>query len=268
MSTPRPAPLALITGASSGIGLEMARDLYQRGYDLLIVGSSERIDEAAAELRGPDPTTERTIIPVRADLTTYDGVEDVWTAFTDLDRPLDAALLNAGMGIGGAFVDTDLDDELKMIALNCTSQVHLAKRVIPLLVTQGHGRVLFTSSVSATTATPYEPVYGPTRSFVFSFANGLREELRGTGVSVTTLLPGATDSGFHGKAGMGDTKFGDNTWKNDRRDVARQGVEAMLKGRPHVIGGNRATKRTGLLNKFLPETYKARRQGKQARPSH
>lgn len=265
--TPSPStrPLALVTGASSGIGLEMARELARRGHDLVVVGSSERVTEAAEELRSGSPTGVE-VTPIQTDLTTYDGVEAAWQAVLDLARPLDAALLNAGMGIGGAFVDTDLDDELRMIRLNCVSQVHLAKRVVPFLVDQGRGRLLFTSSLSATTPTPYEPVYGPTRAFVFSFANGLREELRGTGVSVTALLPGATDSDFHGKAGMGDTTFGDNSWKNDRREVARQGVEAMLAGRPHVVGGDAATKRSGLLNKVLPEVLKARRQGKLAAP--
>ena len=260
-------PLALITGASSGIGLEMAKELKSRGYDLVITGSSERVDQAADELAAIDPGATDLIEAVRADLTEYQGVEEVWAAVSALDRILDVAVLNAGMGIGGAaFKDTDLDDELRMIDLNVTSQVHLAKRVVQHMSANGGGRILFTSSVSATTPTPYEPVYGPTRSFIYSFANGLREELRGSGVSVTSLLPGATDSEFHSRAGMGNTHFGDNSWKNSRVDVARQGIEAMLKGHRFVIGGNKATKRAGLVNKFLPESLKSYRQGRMAKP--
>jgi len=270
MTTTSHRPLALVTGGSSGIGLELARALRDRGHDLVVVGSSERVEEAAEELRRPSGSgqdaEDAEVTAVRADLTTYDGVEAVWAAVQAAGRPLDVAALNAGMGVGGAFVDTDLDEELRMIALNVTSQVHLAKRVVPAMVARGSGRVLFTSSISATTPTPYEPVYGPTRAFVLSFADGLREELRGTGVSVTTLLPGATDSEFHARAGMGDTKFGDNSWKNDRATVARQGVEALMRGRAHVVGGDPATKRTALVNKFLPEGLKAARQGKAARP--
>ena len=102
----------------------------------------------------------------------------------DTGRPLAAAALNAGIGIGGAFVNTALEDELRMIAVNTTSQVHLAKKIVPGMVAARDGRILFTSSLSATTPTPYETVYGPTRAFVYSFAQSLREELRGTGVTV------------------------------------------------------------------------------------
>ena len=110
-------------------------------------------------------------------------------------------------------------------------------------------------------------MYGPTRAFVYSFAESLREELLGTGVTVTALLPGATDSEFHQRAGMGDTKFGDNSWKNSRELVARKGYEALMAGRDHVIGGDRATWRAAVINKFLPERVKAHRQGNMARPS-
>lgn len=184
----------------------------------------------------------------------------------DTGRPLAAAALNAGIGIGGAFIDTALEDELRMIAINATSQVHLAKRIVTAMVAARSGRILFTSSLSATTPTPYETVYGPTRAFVYSFAESLREELLGTGVTVTALLPGATDSEFHQRAGMGDTKFGDNSWKNSRELVARKGFEAMMAGRDHVIGGDRATWRAAVRNKFLPERVKAHRQAKMARP--
>jgi uncharacterized protein len=131
-----------------------------------------------------------------------------------------------------------------------------AKRIVPGMIAARSGRILFTSSLSATTPTPYETVYGPTRAFVYSFAQSLREELLGTGVTVTALLPGATDSEFHQRAGTGDTRFGDNSWKNSRELVARQGFEALMAGRDHVIGGGRATWRRG------PEQIPARtRQG-------
>lgn len=267
MSTAQKNPLALVTGASSGIGLEIAKDLKRRGHDLVIVGSSHRINQAAVTLSGLGHREDGLVVPVQADLTTRDGVENAWRAVEALGEPLDVAVLNAGMGVGGAaFKDTDLDEELTMIQLNVTSQVHLAKRVVQHMAAHRRGRILFTSSVSATTPTPYEPVYGPTRAFIWSFANGLREELRGSGVTVTCLLPGATDSEFHARAGMGKTRFGDNSWKNSRGDVARQGVEALLKGRHHVVGGNRSTKFAGLVNKILPESVKAFKQGRAARP--
>jgi uncharacterized protein len=256
-------PQALVTGGSSGIGLELARQFAAHGFDLVIGGSSDRVDNAASSLR----QTGATVVPVKSDLATYDGVEAVWSAVQDTGRPLAAAALNAGIGIGGAFIDTALEDELRMIAINATSQVHLAKRIVPGMVAAGAGRILFTSSLSATTPTPYETVYGPTRAFVYSFAQSLREELLGTGVTVTALLPGATDSEFHQRAGMGDTKFGDNSWKNSRVLVAQKGYEALMAGRDHVIGGDRATWRAAVINKFLPERVKAHRQATMARTS-
>jgi len=264
MTSPKPArPLALVTGGSSGIGQELARQFAMHGFDLVIGGSSDRVEDAAARLQQVGATE----IPVKSDLATYDGVEAVWKAVQDTGRPLAAAALNAGIGIGGAFIDTALEDELRMIAINVTSQVHLAKRIVPGMVAARSGRILFTSSLSATTPTPYETVYGPTQAFVYSFAESLREELLGTGVTVTALLPGATDSEFHQRAGMGDTKFGDNSWKNSRELVARKGYEALMAGRDHVIGGDRATWRAAVINKFLPERVKAHRQGNMARPS-
>ena len=264
MTSPKPGrPLALVTGGSSGIGLELARQFAAHGFDLVIGGSSGRVEHAAAALR----QAGAAVVPVKSDLATYDGVEAVWKAVQDTGRPLAAAALNAGIGIGGAFIDTALEDELRMIAINVTSQVHLAKRIVPGMVAARNGRILFTSSLSATTPTPYETVYGPTRAFVYSFAQSLREELLGTGVTVTALLPGATDSEFHRRAGMGDTRFGDNSWKNSRELVARKGYEALMAGRDHVIGGDRATWRAAVINKFLPERVKAHRQGNMARPS-
>jgi uncharacterized protein len=226
----------------------------------VIGGSSDRVYQVAAELR----LNGATVVPVKSNLATYDGVEAVWSAVQDTGRPLAAAALNACIGIGGAVTDTALEDELRMIAINATSQVHLAKRIVPGMVAVRSGRILFTSSLSATTPTPYETVYGPTRAFVYSFAQSLREELLGTGVTVTALLPGATDSEFHQRAGMGDAKFGDKSWKNSRELVARKGFEALMAGRDHVIGGDRATWRAAVRNKFLPERVKAHRQVRMA----
>lgn len=129
-----------------------------------------------------------------------------------------------------------------------------------------HGRILVTSSLSATLPTPYETVYGPSRAFTRMFALGLREELKEHGVSVTALLPGATDSDFHSRAGMDDTAFGPTMKKNSRKEVARQGFAALMAGRAEVVGGDRATKWTAVKHRFLPETWKAARHARKARP--
>ena len=174
-------------------------------------------------------------------------------------------MLNVGIGLGGRFLDTELEDELRLIAINVTGTVHMAKRVARHMAARGRGRILVTSSISATTPTPFETVYGPSKAFGFSFAESLREELREHGVVVTALLPGPTDSDFHEHAGMGDTEIGRNE-KNDKTLVARQGVEALLRGDDHVVGGDEATKQQAVDNRTTPEPEKAERQGEQARP--
>ena len=262
-TAPSARPLALVTGASNGIGLEIARELARRGHDLVVTGRSARTDEIAEELRGLDVDT----FPVRADLADYDAVEALWKATVELGRPLEVAVLNAGIGVGGAFADVDLADDLKLIDLNVKSVVHLAKRVVVDMIPRRSGRILMTSSISATKPTPYETTYGPSRAFVYMFAEALRAEVLEHGITVTALLPGATDSDFHVRAGMGDTKFGDNSWKNDKRVVARQGVDALFAGKDVVVGGDRATKRKALLNRFLPERVKAERHARGARPT-
>jgi uncharacterized protein len=259
-------PLALVTGGSSGIGFELAARLAERGYDVAISGQSERVHDAAKEL----DELGVEAYPFRADAATFDGVEAFWRFVADLERPINVACLNVGIGVGGAFADTDLDDELRMIAINCAGTVHMAKRVVRAMLDQGPDqgdrRILVVSSVSATTPTPYEPVYGPTKAFGFSFAESIREELREDGITVTALLPGATDSEFHANAGMGDTVFGDNSWKNDRTEVARQGIEALFAGDDDVVGGDEATKQQVVDHRSMSEPEKVARQGAMARP--
>lgn len=252
--------LALVTGASAGIGLQIAKELSQRGHDIVGIGSGDRIDKLADEITGV------TVVPIQADLSTADGVETVLHRVDELARPLDVVALNAGKSLGGSFHNTDLDDELHMLDLNVVGQIRLAKHIVHKMAAQRHGRILVTSSLSALTPTPYESIYGPTRAFMLAFAQGLREEMKEYGVSVTALLPGATATDFHHTAGMDNTKFGSNAWKNDPTQVARQGVDALFAGKAQVIGGNAATKRAAALNKVLPESIKAKRFAKDSRP--
>lgn len=261
MNTAR--PLAMVTGGSAGIGLELAKQFARHGYDVAISGSSDKVFAAADSLKelGTDA------YPFQADASTYDGVEAFWQFVADLDRPLEAAALNVGIARGGAFVDNALEDELTIIAINITGTVHMAKRVVQHMVANGGGRILIVSSVSATTPTPFETVYGPSKAFGFSFAEGLREELRDTGVSVTALLPGATNSDFHANAGMGNTKYGDNSWKNDKALVARQGFEALMNGDDHVVGGDARTRQIAIDNRTTAETIKAARHAEGTRPA-
>ncbi|MER6223502.1 SDR family NAD(P)-dependent oxidoreductase [Streptomyces sp900105755] len=263
MSSPAsPRPLALVTGASAGIGHELAKLFAINGFDLIATGRGEHTDQAATDLARQGVH----VTPVRADLSQSDGVETVWRAVAETGRPLEAAVLNAGRSIGGAFLDTDLEDELSLIRLNVASVVHLAKHVARHMAGNGRGRILITSSLSATLPTPYETVYWPSRAFTRMFALGLREELKEHGVSVTCLMPGATDSDFHSRAGMNNNAFGPGMKKNSRKEVARQDFLALMNGRAEVVGGDPATKRTAIEHRFLPETYKAARHATKAKP--
>lgn len=255
-------PLAMVTGASSGIGLELAKQFAEHGYDVAISGSSARIEDAATEIRslGVDA------YPFRADAATYNGVEGFWTFTVGLGRPVDAAALNVGIGLGGAFVENRLEDEFRLIDINIRGTVHMAKRLVQHMVPNGRGRILIVSSISATTPTPFETVYGPSKAFGFSLAESIREELRGTGVTVTALLPGATDSDFHANAGMSNTKLGPGFQKNDKTLVARQGIAALLSDVDHVVGGDEATKQVVVDNRTTPEPVKAANQAELTRP--
>src|SRR5689334_15095029 len=169
MTTATPTrPLAVVTGASSGIGYELAKQFAQHGYDLIIAAEDTDIQAAAGSLGGDGAVT---VQPVQADLATYDGVEQLYEAVLAAGRPVDALALNAGRGAGGDFTrDTDLRDELNIIDVNITSTVHLAKRILPDLVRRGDGKVLFTSSIAATMPGSYQAVYNASKAFVQSFA--------------------------------------------------------------------------------------------------
>ncbi|PPA69212.1 oxidoreductase [Jeotgalibacillus proteolyticus] len=252
----------MITGASSGLGFEMAKLFAKDGYDLAITGSSDRIFEAAETIRELGVEA----YPHKADAAAYEGVEGFWDFVSDLDRPVEAAVLNVGIGIGGgSFLETSLEDEMRLISINITGTVHLAKRVVHHMVPNSRGKILIVSSISATTPTPYETVYGPSKAFGFAFAESLREELRETGVTVTALLPGATDTNFHANAGMGDTQIGSSS-KNDKELVAKQGYEALMNDIDHVVGGDEKTKKEAEDNRTTSETEKAAIHAEKTRP--
>jgi uncharacterized protein len=256
-------PLAVVTGASSGIGYELAREFAEHGYDLVIAAEDAGIDDAAGTLaRDAGPT----VTPVRVDLATEAGVEELYARITATGRPVDAIALNAGVGAGGDFTrQTDLRDELTIVDLNVRSTVHLAKRVLPDMVRRGEGRVLFTSSIASTMPGAFQAVYNGSKAFVQSFAEALRNELKDTGVTVTSLMPGPTDTEFFERADMTDTRVGSGK-KDDPAQVAKQGFEALMKGDDHVVGGSVKNKVQAVANKVVPDTAKAEMHRKMAEP--
>lgn len=251
-----------MTGASSGIGFELTRQFVEHGYDVLAVADDAEIERAAASLSqdgGP------TVTPLRADLADYDGCEQVYRAVVGTGRRLDAVAVNAGRGIGGDFVrETDMMDELNVIDVNVTSTVHIAKRLLPEMLEHG-GHALFTSSIAATMPGTYQAVYNASKSFVQSFAEALRAELKDTPISVTALMPGPTDTNFFHRAEMDDTKVGTGP-KDDPALVAKQGFEAMLKDKEKVIAGSARTKVQGMAAKVLPDSRTAEMHRRMAEP--
>jgi len=254
--------LALVTGASSGIGLELARLFVEDGFDVIVTAEDDELAAAQASLAG----NGGEVRAVMADLSSHDGVERLWAAVDAGGRPLDAVALNAGIGVNGDFTrDIPLGDDLQLIAVNVTAVVHLAKRILPGMVERGQGRVLITSSVAATMPGPYYATYAASKAFLQSFAQAIRFELKDTGVTVTALQPGPTETEFFDRAGMGGTKVADAD-KDDPAEVARDGFEALMAGKDHVIAGSVKNKAQVAGGKLLPETVRAGLHAAQTKP--
>lgn len=257
--------LALVTGASSGIGRELAKQFAEHDFDLVLCAEDDGLEGVAAELRASSGADVRT---VQADLSTYEGVEKLYASVTADARPVGAAALNAGVGLGGAFLDTDLVAELKMIDLNVAGTVHLAKRLLPDMVAQGAGKILVTSSIASTMPGSFQSVYNATKSFLQSWTEALQNELKDSGshVTITSLMPGPTDTNFFHRAGMDDTPVGKSSSKDDPAQVAEQGFKALFDEDSQVVAGSATTKLTGVLNKVLPDKAKAAAHRQMAKP--
>ncbi len=255
-------PFAVVTGASSGIGYELAKQFAQNGFDLLIASAGSGITGVTQDLEKLGAKVQA----LQVDLATYDGVEKLYNEAKSSGRALDAVAINAGVGVGGDFTrETDLKDELNLINLNVVSAVHLAKRVVKDMVARGQGRILFTSSIAATMPAPFEAVYGASKAFLSSFAQAIRNELKDTGVTVTALMPGATETNFFHRAGMDDTKVGANE-KDDAGEVAREGFEALMAGKDHVVAGSLKNKVQAAAGHALPDPVVAEMHRKQSEP--
>jgi uncharacterized protein len=256
MTAPTPpatTPLAVITGASTGIGRELARELASRGYDLVICADEPQIEHVAAEVMSG--TTTATA--VQADLATEEGVRQLIEQVRDLGRAVDVLALNAGVAAGGAFLQTPWEDDARLVALNVNHVLAVAKALLPDMVRRGSGRVLITSSIAATMPGPWYATYAASKSFLHSFSQALRFELKDTGVTVTSLMPGPTDTMFFDRSGMQDTEVYDAK-KDDPAEVARDGIEAMLKGEDAVVAGSLKNKVQAAASNLLPEQAKAR----------
>ena len=224
---------AVVTGGSNGIGLELARQFLSNGFDVLIAGEDDQHTPDA--VRTLSAEGQGKVTSWSGDLGREDQVNAFYEAVRATGRPVDALCVNAGFGLGGAFVETDLARELQMIDVNVRGAVQLTKLALKDMVARDTGRILFTSSIAATMPDPFEAVYGSTKVFLRWFGEALRNELKDTGVTVTVLMPSVTDTNFFNRAEMMDTKAGASDSKDDPAVVAKAGFDALMAGDDKVV---------------------------------
>lgn len=257
------AQTALITGASDGIGLELAKIFAGENYRLIIVSDNRsKLEEARQEISSASPVE---IHIIESDLSTREGAQFVYSEVQQSGWQVDVLVNNAGVGVYGKFAETDLAEELAMIELNINSVVQLSKLFVNDMLRQNGGKILFTSSVAGLAGSPYLSVYGATKAFDFIFAMGLREELEDTNITVTALLPAETDTNFFHRAGMENSKIVRDGDMADPAKVAQAGFEALMAGKSHV-GSPFKAKMFEFMSDILPEDWKASMSKKQQEP--
>jgi short-subunit dehydrogenase len=249
--------LAIVTGASSGIGLELAKCAAKEGYDLIVAADTPFV-EAGPALKGLGVEVEE----LETDLATQQGVDQLLAKVAD--RPVDVLVANAGHGLGHAFLDQSPDEWLHVINTDITGTLMLIQPIVKRMVERGEGKVLITGSVAGHLAGSFQAVYNGSKAFIDSFAAALNEELRDSGVTVTCLKPGATETNFFHRAELDDTKVG-QAEKDDPADVAKAGWEAMKKGEPAVIYGLKNKMRVAAAG-VMTDATTAKLHGAQAEP--
>lgn len=253
-------PLAIVTGASTGIGYALAQRCVEHGFDLVIAADEPKIMEAASAFRSAGARVEA----VEADLATTGGVDKLYEAVSRFGRPVDALLANAGHGLGHGFLDQDFAEARHVIDTNITGTVYLIQKVGRDMRRRGQGRILIVGSVAGFTPGTFQAVYNGTKAFLNSFSWALRNELKDTGVTVTCLMPGATDTEFFERADMTDTAIGQGS-KDDPADVAKIGFEAMMRGEGDVVSGWKNKLQTSMAS-VTPSGVLAEQHRKKAEP--
>jgi uncharacterized protein len=251
-------PLAVVTGASTGIGYELAKCCAENGFDLVVAADEEKIRDAAREFEALGVIAE----PVFADLATLEGVDRLYAQIGG--RPVEALLANAGRGLGKGFLDQSFDDVRRVIDTNITGTVYLIQKVARDMRARGRGRILITGSIAGFMPGAFQAVYNGTKAFIDSFSFALRAEIKDTGVTVTCLMPGATETDFFARADMLDTKIGQSK-KDDPADVAKTGFKAMMNGDGDVVSGWHNKLQSAIAN-ITPASVLADMHRKKAAP--
>ena len=252
-------PWAIVTGASTGIGYELAKQCRDNGFDLLIAADEPEIEQAAASLRQDGVSVE----PVQADLSDTAGVDKLYAAAKG--RRVEALLANAGRGLGRGFLDQDPADWRRVVDTNITGTLLLVQKVGRDMRAAGAGRILITGSIAGFMPGTYQAVYNGTKAFLDSFAFAIRHELKDSGVTVTCLMPGVTETDFFERADMMDTKVGAQQKKDDPAMVAEKGFSAMMKGEGDVVTGWHNKLQSAIAN-FLPSGVTAKLHQGMAEP--
>jgi uncharacterized protein len=251
-------PFAIVTGASTGIGYELAKCCAGAGFDLLIAADESKIQAAAEELR----VNGVNVQAVEADLATTQGVDQLYAAVEG--RPVAALLANAGRGLGHAFLDQQFEDVRRVVDTNVTGTLYLLQKIGRDMRDRREGRILITGSIAGFMPGTYQAVYNGTKALLDSFAFALGAELKHSGVTVTCLMPGATETDFFERADMLDTKVGAGK-KMPADQVAKLGYEAMMKGETEVIAGWQ-NKLRAAISQLMPATAGAEMHRKMAEP--
>ncbi len=251
-------PLAVVTGASAGIGYELAKQCIAGGFDVIVAADDAKIEDAAATLRDSDAEIQA----VQVDLSGEEGVNKLYAAIGE--RKVAALLANAGRGLGRGFLDQDPAAWRKVVDTNITGTLLLVQKVAKDMRGAGEGRILITGSIAGFMPGTYQAVYNGSKAFLDSFSFALRHELKGSGVTVTCLMPGATETDFFETADMMDTKVG-TAKKDDPAMVAEKGFSAMMKGEGDVVTGWHNKLQSAIAN-VLPAGLTAELHRKMAAP--
>lgn len=252
--------LAVVTGASTGIGYELAKCAAQDGYDLIIAADEQRINSAAVNLKEFGTAVDA----VEADLSTLEGADHLVERITASGRSVDLLMANAGRGLGKGFLDQKFSEARRVVDTNVTGTIYLIHAIGNQMRSRGKGRILLTGSIAGFMPGSYQAIYNATKAFINSFSFALREELKESGVTVSCLMPGATETEFFKRADLMDTAIGQAN-KDDAGDVARIGYDAMMDGEGDVVSGWKNKLQAAVAN-VTPASILAHQHSKMAEP--
>jgi len=256
---------ALITGASSGIGYEIAKCFAEDGHNVILVARSQ------SELRAIADDFEARYgvqaMPVAKDLFTRGAAQELYQEIREAGITVNYLVNDAGQGVYGKFAETNLEEELDIIQLNCVALVVLTKLFLRDMLARNEGRILQLASIVSKSPAPYAAIYSATKAFIYNFSHAVAEEIADTNVTMTALRPGATDTDFFRKAHMEDAKIVQDGKLGPADKVARDGYEALMRGDREVVSGI-PNKIQDLIGNVMPEKMITKQAKKMHQPKH